>query len=92
MVDNSEPVTMRGPVPDRPLSTVNALPTVQPSVVRPAIVYFLLFGAVGAYFPYISVFFQSIGLRPTACTRTLTWLAAGDGSGSSSMRRTSGEP
>jgi PPP family 3-phenylpropionic acid transporter len=40
-----------------------APPSVQhPSVVRPAVVYFLLFGAVAAYFPYISVFFQSIGL------------------------------
>lgn len=47
---------MREPVSETPL------PTVQPSVVRPAIVYFLLFGAVGAYFPYISVFFRSIGL------------------------------
>jgi len=33
-----------------------------PSVVRPAIVYFALFGALGAYFPYIAVFFGSIGL------------------------------
>jgi PPP family 3-phenylpropionic acid transporter len=47
---------MREPVSETPL------PTIQPSVVRPAIVYFLLFGAVGAYFPYISVFFRSIGL------------------------------
>jgi PPP family 3-phenylpropionic acid transporter len=40
-----------------------APPVVQePSVVRPAIVYFLLFGAVAAYFPYSSVYFQSIGL------------------------------
>jgi MFS transporter, PPP family, 3-phenylpropionic acid transporter len=37
-------------------------PTDPASVVRPSIVYFLLFGAVGAYFPYISVFFRSVGL------------------------------
>jgi PPP family 3-phenylpropionic acid transporter len=47
---------MRGPVSDRPMS-----PT-QPSIFRPAIVYFALFGAVAAYFPYISVFYRSIGL------------------------------
>ena len=35
---------------------------VQPSIVRPAIVYFALFGAVAAYFPYISVYYRSIGL------------------------------
>jgi PPP family 3-phenylpropionic acid transporter len=34
----------------------------QPSLVRPAIVYFALFGSVAAYFPYISVFYRSIGL------------------------------
>jgi PPP family 3-phenylpropionic acid transporter len=33
-----------------------------PSLVRPAVVYFVLFGAVGAYFPYISVFYGEIGL------------------------------
>lgn len=33
-----------------------------PSVVRPAIVYALLFGSVGAYFPYIAVFYREIGL------------------------------
>ncbi len=32
------------------------------SVVRPAIVYVLLFGSVGAYFPYIAVFYREIGL------------------------------
>jgi MFS transporter, PPP family, 3-phenylpropionic acid transporter len=37
-------------------------PDPNPSVVRPAIVYFALFGALGAYFPYIAVFFGSIGL------------------------------
>jgi PPP family 3-phenylpropionic acid transporter len=30
--------------------------------VRPAIVYFVLFGAIAAYFPYVSVFYRSIGL------------------------------
>jgi len=39
-----------------------AHPDPQPSVVRPAIVYFALFGALGAYFPYVAVFFGSIGL------------------------------
>jgi MFS transporter, PPP family, 3-phenylpropionic acid transporter len=33
-----------------------------PSIVRPAIVYFLLFGAVSSYFPYISVYYRSIGI------------------------------
>ncbi|HXI80976.1 MAG TPA: hypothetical protein VNM34_09195, partial [Verrucomicrobiae bacterium] len=33
------------------------------SVVRPAIVYALLFGAVAAYIPYISVFLRSTGLE-----------------------------
>ncbi len=37
-------------------------PPGEPSVVRPAIVYVLLFGSVGAYFPYISVFYREIGL------------------------------
>jgi MFS family permease len=35
---------------------------VRPSIVRPSIVYVVLFGCVGAYFPYIAVYFQSIGL------------------------------
>jgi PPP family 3-phenylpropionic acid transporter len=47
---------MRGPVSERPS------PSDHPSVLRPAIVYFVLFGAVAAYFPYISVYFRSIGL------------------------------
>ncbi len=47
---------MRGPVSD-PLP-----PPIQPSIVRPAIVYFALFGALAAFFPYISVFYQSIGI------------------------------
>jgi PPP family 3-phenylpropionic acid transporter len=47
---------MRGPVSE-PLS-----PPVHASIVRPAIVYFLLFGAVAAYFPYISVYYRSIGI------------------------------
>jgi len=34
----------------------------EPSVVRPAIVYALLFGAVAAYVPYISVFLRSTGV------------------------------
>ena len=47
---------MREPVSERPPTPA------QPSIVRPAIVYFALFGAVAAYFPYISVYYQSIGL------------------------------
>jgi MFS transporter, PPP family, 3-phenylpropionic acid transporter len=47
---------MRGPVSDPPS------PPVPASIVRPAVLYFLLFGSVAAYFPYIAVYFQSIGL------------------------------
>jgi PPP family 3-phenylpropionic acid transporter len=47
---------MRGPVSE-PLS-----PPAHSSIVRPAIVYFLLFGSVAAYFPYISVYYSSIGI------------------------------
>ncbi len=47
---------MFGPVSDRPSVQV------QVSIVRPAIVYFVLFAAVAAYFPYIAVYYQSIGL------------------------------
>lgn len=47
---------MRGPVSE-PLS-----PPAHASIVRPAIVYFLLFGSVAAYFPYISVYYSSIGI------------------------------
>ena len=37
-------------------------PPIPSSVVRPAIVYALLFGAVGAYIPYLSVYLSSKGL------------------------------
>jgi PPP family 3-phenylpropionic acid transporter len=37
-------------------------PAPPPSVVRPAIVYAILFGAQGAYLPYVSVFLASTGL------------------------------
>jgi PPP family 3-phenylpropionic acid transporter len=47
---------MREPVSESPL------PTDHRSVVRPAIVYFVLFGAIAAYFPYIALFYRSIGL------------------------------
>jgi PPP family 3-phenylpropionic acid transporter len=50
---------MRPPSPS-PGLTVPAV--VLPSVVRPAIVYALLFGAVAAYAPYISVYLRSTGL------------------------------
>ena len=52
----SRTATMRGPVSD------TQSPPVPASIVRPAVVYFLLFGAVAAYFPYIAVYFRSIGL------------------------------
>ena len=42
-----------------PLSPESPRPS---SVVRPAIVYALLFGAVGAYIPYLSVYLSSKGL------------------------------
>lgn len=42
-------------VTDRPSAPVLSL-------VRPAVVYFVLFGAVGAFFPYISIFYGEIGL------------------------------
>jgi MFS transporter, PPP family, 3-phenylpropionic acid transporter len=47
---------MRGPVSD------TLPPPVPASIARPAVVYFLLFGAIAAYFPYIAVYFRSIGL------------------------------
>jgi PPP family 3-phenylpropionic acid transporter len=42
--------------------SVPVIPPPRPSVVGPSIVYVVLFGCVGAYFPYIAVYFQSIGL------------------------------
>lgn len=44
-----------------PVSDPLAPPT-PPSIVRPAIVFFFLFGSLAAYFPYIPIFYQSIGL------------------------------
>jgi PPP family 3-phenylpropionic acid transporter len=43
-------------VSDRPT------PPVQLSIVRPAVIYFVLFGAVASYFPYIALYYQSIGI------------------------------
>jgi PPP family 3-phenylpropionic acid transporter len=37
--------------------------TRRPSIVRPAIVYALLFGSVGAYVPYIALYLESRGLE-----------------------------
>jgi PPP family 3-phenylpropionic acid transporter len=48
------------PLPPSPGSP--APTTLPPSVVRPAIVYSLLFGAVAAYAPYIAVYLRSTGL------------------------------
>jgi PPP family 3-phenylpropionic acid transporter len=36
------------------------------SVVRPAVVYLVLFGSIGAFFPYIAVYYRSIGLSVEA--------------------------
>jgi PPP family 3-phenylpropionic acid transporter len=44
-----------------PVSDPLAPPT-PPSIVRPAIVFFFLFGSLAAYFPYIPIFYRSIGL------------------------------
>lgn len=44
------------------MSAPPVLPVVRVSVLRPSIVYIVLFGSVGAYFPYIAIYFQSIGL------------------------------
>jgi PPP family 3-phenylpropionic acid transporter len=38
------------------------MPPRQPSVRRPAVVYAVLFFAVGTFFPYLSVFYRSVGL------------------------------
>src|SRR5258708_30516581 len=38
------------------------MPPSQPSVGGPSIVYALLFFAVGTFFPYLSVFYRSVGL------------------------------
>lgn len=46
------------------LVTAPALPSERdgPSIVRPAIVYALLFGSIGAWVPYASVFYREAGL------------------------------
>jgi len=38
------------------------MPPRQPSVRGPAVVYAVLFFAVGTFFPYLSVFYRSVGL------------------------------
>ena len=48
-----DPDTARRPGGDSP----------RPSVLRPAIIYAILFGAQGAYLPYVSVFLASTGLE-----------------------------
>jgi PPP family 3-phenylpropionic acid transporter len=40
----------------------DSLPPSQPSIRRPAAVYVALFFAVGTFFPYLSVFYRSVGL------------------------------
>jgi len=45
------------------VSTPTSPPAVRASVLRPSIVYIVLFGSVGAYFPYMPVYLQSIGLN-----------------------------
>jgi PPP family 3-phenylpropionic acid transporter len=46
-----------------PASPPDVAPLAPSSVVRPAIVYALLFGAVAAYAPYIAVYLRSTGLE-----------------------------
>ena len=45
-----------------PSIDVRPRPPAPASVLRPAIVYAILFGAQGAYLPYISIFLASTGL------------------------------
>ncbi|HEY7132495.1 MAG TPA: MFS transporter, partial [Candidatus Limnocylindrales bacterium] len=45
------------------------------SIVRPAIVYALLFGSVGAYFPYISLYLASRGLDLQLIGLLIGWFA-----------------
>jgi MFS transporter, PPP family, 3-phenylpropionic acid transporter len=45
-----------GPVPTSPPQTVPRV-----SLARPSIAYALFFGAIGAYFPYISLFYSGLG-------------------------------
>ncbi|HET7726201.1 MAG TPA: MFS transporter [Candidatus Limnocylindrales bacterium] len=44
------------------MSTPSATGAATPSVVRPAIVYAVLFGAVGAYVPYVALYYADLGL------------------------------
>jgi PPP family 3-phenylpropionic acid transporter len=44
------------------LPLTDSSPPSQPSIRRPAIVYAALFFAVGTFFPYLSVFYRSVGL------------------------------
>ena len=53
--------TRRRPERDRPLTAAPSA-AIAGGIVRPAVVYALLFGAVGAYVPYISIFLGSTGL------------------------------
>ncbi|HVL54741.1 MAG TPA: MFS transporter [Vitreimonas sp.] len=51
-------------------------PQTVPSVVRPAIVYVLLYASIGAYFPYIAVFYREIGMSLAAVGGLLALSAA----------------
>jgi MFS transporter, PPP family, 3-phenylpropionic acid transporter len=60
------------PAAVRPTPTAPPHPT---SIVRPAIVYALLFGSVGAYFPYISLYLASRGLDLQLIGLLIGWFA-----------------
>ena len=54
------------------------MPSPQPSIVRPAIVYATLFSAVGAFVPYMAVFYRSIGMGVEVVgLLAALWAAAG---------------
>jgi MFS transporter, PPP family, 3-phenylpropionic acid transporter len=61
-------VTLLEPTANTPATTSvaarerDAVVAGPPSLVRPSILYALLFGSVGAYVPYISIYFADIGL------------------------------
>jgi MFS transporter, PPP family, 3-phenylpropionic acid transporter len=56
-----DPSTSPAPEIAAPVSSI-AAPPASISVVRPAIVYAMLFGAQGAYLPYIAIYLASTGL------------------------------
>jgi PPP family 3-phenylpropionic acid transporter len=54
------------------------VPSTGPSIARPAIVYAAFFSAVGAFVPYMAVFYRSIGLGVEVVgLMSALWAAAG---------------